>query len=119
MLFSYDILMWIKNQYNNPRVMITENGWSDRGTLEDDARIKFIKQHLAKCLEAKRDGSRIEAYTVWSIIDNFEWARGYTERFGIYHVAFDSPNKERTPKKSALAIRDMLANQWFELSWDE
>lgn len=113
------MLMWIKIQYNNPRVMITENGWSDLGTLEDDARIKFIQLHLAKCLEAKRDGSRIEAYTVWSILDNFEWARGYTERFGIYHVAFDSPNKERTPKKSALAIRDWLANRWFEFSLDD
>lgn len=106
--------MWIKDHYNNPRVMIAENGWSDKGELEDDGRIKFLKLHLAKCLEAKRDGSNIEAFTIWSIIDNFEWARGYTERFGIVHVAFDSPNKERTEKKSARVFREILANKWFD-----
>lgn len=128
----YDILTWIKNSYNNPRVIISENGWSDEGTLEDDRRIKYFEKHIAKTLEAKRDGCRVEAFTAWSVIDNFEvfmifllislvilynifyqWARGYSEHFGLYKVNFDSPNKERTPKKSALFFRDMLANRSF------
>lgn len=105
--------MWIKNSYNNPRVIISENGWSDDGTLEDDRRIKYFEKHIAKTLEAKRDGCQVEAFTAWSVIDNFEWARGYSEHFGLYKVAFDSPNKERTPKNSAVFFRDMLRERSF------
>jgi lactase-phlorizin hydrolase len=74
-----------------------------------------LKEHISAVVDAVNAGCKVEAFTVWSIIDNFEWARGYTERFGIHHVDFDSPSKTRTAKKSALFFKDMLPKRFFEL----
>lgn len=72
------IFRWIKNEYGNPEVIITENGWSDNGTLVDSDRIDYIRSHLTEVIKAIRDGCNVTGYTVWSIIDNFEWTSGYT-----------------------------------------
>lgn len=73
------ICRWIKNEYNNPEVIITENGWSDNGTLIDTGRIDYIRSHLTEVVKAIwNDRCNVSAYTVWSIIDNFEWTSGYT-----------------------------------------
>lgn len=70
---------WIKNNYNNVPVMITENGWSDKGELEDNGRIEYYHDHLEHVQDAiLNDGCNVKAFTAWSIIDNFEWAKGYT-----------------------------------------
>jgi beta-glucosidase/6-phospho-beta-glucosidase/beta-galactosidase len=74
-----EILKWIKKTYNNPQVLITENGWSDWGTLEDDDRITYLKVSYADIANAiNKDGCRVIGHCVWSIIDNFEWRKGYT-----------------------------------------
>ncbi|XP_055305125.1 myrosinase 1-like [Sitodiplosis mosellana] len=97
-----DILRWIKEEYNNPEVFITENGWSDHGELDDDDRIAYLHDHLEQILDVVlSDESNLKGYTVWSIIDNFEWTQGYTEKFGLYSVNMSSPRRERTAKKSA------------------
>lgn len=59
-------------------MFITENGWSDEGELDDIGRIEYMKSHLQAVLDANKDGCRVNGYTHWSVIDNFEWNRGYT-----------------------------------------
>lgn len=72
-------LSWIKDKYDNPEVIITENGWSDDGGLDDLGRIDYLKSHLQAVLDAKiRDNCNVSGYTHWSVIDNFEWIRGYS-----------------------------------------
>ncbi|XP_046748528.1 myrosinase 1-like isoform X1 [Diprion similis] len=95
------LLRWIRDEYNNPPVWITENGYSDSGQLDDYDRISYYYDYIREMLIAlKRDGCNVEAYTVWSILDNFEWHAGYTERFGITHVEFDDADTNRTAKLS-------------------
>lgn len=73
----YNVLLWIKKTYKNPIVLMTENGCSE-GSLEDDFRVKYLNDHLAAVSKAiNKDGCNIIGYSVWSIIDNFEWLRGY------------------------------------------
>lgn len=74
-----DVLRKIKNDYGNPRVFIFENGYSDDGSLNDYGRINYYYSYLKELLLAvNRDKCRVERYSVWSLMDNFEWARGYT-----------------------------------------
>ncbi|KAJ8973205.1 hypothetical protein NQ317_018954 [Molorchus minor] len=94
-------LQWIKKTYGDVDIFIVENGVSETGTtLEDDIRIQFYADYLNAILDAIEDGVKIVAYTAWSLIDNFEWTDGYSNRFGLYHVDFNHPNRTRTPKKS-------------------
>ncbi|CAH2102052.1 unnamed protein product [Euphydryas editha] len=95
-------LNWIKREYDNPLVIITENGVSYEKGLVDTRRIEYIKEYL-KSLHAAitKDNCNVYGYTYWSLIDNFEWTSGYSERFGLYEVDFDSPKKTRTPRLSS------------------
>lgn len=59
-------------------MIISENGWADNGQLNDTDRVEYIKLHLTEVVKAIRNaGCNVKAYTVWSIIDNFEWLAGY------------------------------------------
>ena len=72
-------LNWIRREYDNPEVIITENGWSDDGEIYDYGRMAYITSHLKALLDAIRlDNCRVTGYTYWSIIDNFEWLQGFT-----------------------------------------
>lgn len=65
------LFSWIKTQYGNPEVIITENGWSDDGELEDVGRIEYLRVHLQAVLDAiLRDRCNVVGHTTWSIIDN-------------------------------------------------
>jgi beta-glucosidase len=87
-------------------VIISENGASfpepdtlAPGQLIDDVeRIAYLKGHIEAVAAAQAAGVDVEEYTVWSLIDNFEWADGYTQRFGLAHVNMQTG--ERTPKAS-------------------
>lgn len=109
-----DLLKWITASYNNPEIMITENGWSDDGQLEDDDRVEYLKDHLSAIVEAINEGCKVSAYTTWSLTDNFEWKEGYVERFGIHYINFTSPEKERVPKKSAEFFKTFMTSKSFE-----
>jgi len=111
-----DILVWIKNNYDNPAVMITENGWCDEGELEDNDRLQYVQEHLAALSKAiNEDHCNVVGYTAWSLLDNFEWLSGYTEKFGIHYVNFQSEAKERIPKKSALFFKEFMKTKSFDI----
>jgi len=94
-------------------IYITENGsaYDDtvtpNGRIHDKERIDYFKQHLSVCADVIKRGVPLKGYYVWSLLDNFEWAWGYTKRFGIIHVDFKT--MKRTPKDSAYFMRDTIA----------
>jgi len=104
--YLYKLLMRLKDDYNNPVMIITENGAGfgpgdenlEGHTVNDPLRVDYIKRHIDTAMAAKRDGANLQGYTVWSIFDNFEWVFGYNRRFGIVYVDFKT--QERIPKKS-------------------
>ncbi|XP_058799429.1 myrosinase 1-like isoform X2 [Phymastichus coffea] len=103
------LLLKIKDEYGNLEIYITENGVSDSGTLEDNQRIKYYYSYIKSLLIAiKKHNCNIKGYTLWSLLDNFEWDRGYTEKFGLFHVDFSSPNRTRTPKKSTNWLKQII-----------
>lgn len=74
----YRLLMWIKDRYQGPKIYITENGWSDEGELRDIDRVNYLQDHLKSIQRAAVEGVDVRGYFHWSLIDNFEWERGYT-----------------------------------------
>jgi beta-glucosidase len=110
----YDILVRLTHDYTDRPLLITENGIPNAGTVvpvdgavEDPERIEYVRDHLAAAHRAIAAGARLEGYHVWSLLDNFEWAQGYTQRWGIVHVDFAT--QQRTPKASAYWYRDVIA----------
>ena len=89
----YDIVMKIAKEYKQP-IEITENGCSyadgpeANGSVPDTRRIEFYKGHLAELARAIKDGAPVRGYHAWSLLDNFEWAEGYSQRFGMTWVDF-------------------------------
>lgn len=93
------LLKYIKETFNNPAVYITENGFSQVGPLqiEDDQRSKFYKDTISEVAKAiQEDGVNVRGYFAWTLLDNFEWADGYSVRFGLYHVDFKDEKLSRT-----------------------
>ncbi|XP_052758518.1 lactase/phlorizin hydrolase-like [Galleria mellonella] len=111
----YNLLTKIRNSYNNPPIYITENGFATHGGLQDDDRITYYRSYLDAMLNAIDEGSDIRGYTAWSLMDNFEWTVGYTERFGLYEVDYSSTRRTRTPRKSAFVYKDILRTR--RLDW--
>jgi len=113
----YDVLIRLRKDYGNPVLYVTENGaaFEDNvikdGNVQDDDRIVFLRDHLMSAYRAIQDGVRLKGYSVWTIIDNFEWAEGYSERFGLVHT--DYQTLKRTPKKSFYWYKQAIANNGF------
>ncbi|XP_064605858.1 lactase/phlorizin hydrolase-like [Liolophura sinensis] len=109
------LLVWIKQNYGDVPIMVTENGVSDRnGSLTDDHRIYYYKHYINEMLKAiNLDGVNMIGYTAWSLLDNFEWEQGYVERFGLHYVNFTDPDRPRTAKKSARYLRDLFRANGF------
>ncbi|KAJ0171330.1 hypothetical protein K1T71_012880 [Dendrolimus kikuchii] len=98
-----DQISWIRQNYNNVSVLVTENGFgsTDHG-LHDGKRSQFIKSHLEQLLlSIKEDGADIQGYIAWTLMQNYEWYSGYTFDFGLYHVDHNSSLRTRTPRDSA------------------
>lgn len=73
----YKVLTYIRTNYGNPPIFITENGFASNGGLRDDDRVLYHTEYLSAMLDAMEEGSDVRAYTVWSLMDNFEWTLGY------------------------------------------
>jgi beta-glucosidase len=107
----YETLTTLVERYGDrlPPVYITEGGCSYHDKQHDTRRVEFLDGHLRALHRAVTDGIDVRGYFVWSIVDNFEWAVGYSQRFGLVHVDFDT--LERTPKDSYHWYRDMIRAQ--------
>jgi len=89
-------------------IFVTENGmaWDDKvenGAVFDPVRTDFVDSHMRAALRAIDDGSNVQGFFYWSLLDNYEWAFGYEKRFGIVHVDFET--MARTPKASYEALK--------------
>jgi beta-glucosidase len=95
-----------------PPIYITENGCSGADTVDaegrvpDQHRIDYLSEHLAALAKAMADGVDVRGYFVWSLLDNFEWSKGYEPRFGLVHV--DYSTQTRTPKDSYRWMQTMI-----------
>jgi beta-glucosidase len=114
--FAPETLYWAPRQlhalWNVKEIYITENGTSSTdkpeadGRIDDLDRVMFLRQYLAQLRRATSEGVPVRGYFVWSLLDNFEWADGYTTRFGLHYV--DYKTLSRTPKLSASFYRKII-----------
>ena len=108
----YEELTALHARYGNLELYVTENGacFDDHiepdGTVHDDDRVGFLREHLAAAQRAIADGVNLRGYFVWSLLDNFEWAEGFSRRFGIIYVDFQT--LKRTPKASFTFLADSI-----------
>ncbi|MFI9330108.1 GH1 family beta-glucosidase [Kitasatospora sp. NPDC052868] len=110
-----ELLVGLRESYGDalPPITITENGCSvadevhPDGTVPDQSRIDYLAGHLDSLAAAVAEGVDVRGYYTWSLIDNYEWAEGYHQRFGLVHVEFET--QRRTPKASYAWYRDLIA----------
>ncbi|XP_049765179.1 myrosinase 1-like [Schistocerca cancellata] len=106
------VLNWVSTEYAGYPIIVTENGYADYGELDDQERINYYGSYLAEMLKAiNEDGVNVFGYMTWSIIDNLEWTSGFSVKFGVYHVDFNSTERTRTPKASANFIGGIYRNR--------
>ncbi|CAN6485728.1 unnamed protein product [Victoria cruziana] len=113
-----ETLNYITKRYGKPPIYITENGMDQEDTgssslqelLNDSGRITYFKGYLASVARSIRNGSDIRGYFAWSLLDNFEWAHGYTKRFGIVYVDYKN-GLSRHLKTSAHWFSDFLKDR--------
>ncbi|XP_057839739.1 beta-glucosidase 40 isoform X2 [Cryptomeria japonica] len=111
------LMNYIKERYGNPPVIITENGMDDSNSifiplkkaLKDEQRIRYHADYLSSLSAAiKEDGCDVRGYFAWSLLDNWEWAGGYTSRFGLYFIDYND-NLKRYPKDSVKWFKKFLS----------
>ncbi len=100
-----DIVRWVAGRAPGVPLRITENGVAfpdalhdGHGAVQDDDRIDYLREHLAAVDRARAAGAPVLDYLAWSLLDNFEWAEGYRQNFGL--VSVDAQTQRRTPKAS-------------------
>ncbi|KAK2440233.1 beta-glucosidase [Trifolium repens] len=101
------IINYVSQKYPTP-IYVTENGMDDEENdslplheiLDDKLRVRYFKGYLASVAQAIKDGADVRGYFAWSLLDNFEWAQGYTKRFGLVYVDYKN-GLTRHPKSSA------------------
>jgi beta-glucosidase len=111
----YDLLMRLQRDYSPPAIYITENGaafpdiYDHDGCIRDPERQAYFEGYLGSVARAIGDGVPIKGYFYWSLLDNFEWAHGYSKRFGLIYVHY--PTLERVPKGSYWWYQNLIAEQ--------
>ena len=110
----YDLLILLKKDYGVGTIFITENGcsYSDgpdkENKINDQKRIDYHRTHLIEIQKAINDGVDCKGYFAWSLMDNFEWAQGFSQRFGLIWVDFES--LDRIPKESYHWYKNYILN---------
>jgi beta-glucosidase len=108
-----ELLARLRDEYGVPPLLVTENGaaYDDRpdadGYVRDLERIDYLDRHLRAVHRAIAAGTDVRGYFVWSLLDNFEWSEGYTWRFGLVYVDYET--QRRVPKESARWYRQVIA----------
>jgi len=109
----YETLCRVFFEYRFPKLYVAENGAAfpdvveADGSVNDSQRIRYLHDHLQAAGRAIQAGVPLAGYFVWTLMDNFEWAHGYTKKFGMVHV--DLETQQRTPKASADYYRRVIA----------
>ncbi|CAB1449502.1 unnamed protein product [Pleuronectes platessa] len=105
------LLKYIKDTFGSPAVYITENGFSQVGPvqMEDVRRCELFKDTILEVAKAiEEDGVDVRGYFAWSLLDNFEWADGFSVRFGLFHVDFSDAELRRTAYRSGREYGEMI-----------
>ncbi len=108
----YQLLLRLFFEYQPPQILVTENGCSyldhpdAAGRLAHAPRIAYLEGHIRSVQRAIQAGVPVGSYFQWSFMDNYEWSRGYTQRFGIVYM--DYATQHRYPKDSAFWYRDVI-----------
>lgn len=111
----YDLILRLRKEYTRIPIYITENGaafddfLTEEKRIHDTERIDYVRRHLEKIAELNGQGADIRGYFLWSLLDNFEWAYGYSKRFGILYVDYNT--QDRIFKDSALWYREVIQNR--------
>ena len=108
------VLDWMRSDYAPREIVITENGAAfpessvpaDAEAVDDRERMRFLADHLAIAAQAIERGIPLTGYFYWSLLDNYEWAQGYAQRFGIVHV--DYPTQRRIVKRSGRLYQELM-----------
>ncbi|KAL6648576.1 hypothetical protein ACP70R_012800 [Stipagrostis hirtigluma subsp. patula] len=112
------LMNYVKERYNSPPVYITENGMDDgnspftsiKDALKDSKRIKYHNDYLTNLAASiNEDGCDVRGYFAWSLLDNWEWAAGFSSRFGLYFVDYRD-NLKRYPKSSVQWFKALLSS---------
>ncbi len=112
------LLVRLSTEYPPTPLYLTENGAATHdapgpdGRVRDERRVRYLAGHLEAVAAARAEGAPVEGYFAWSLLDNFEWAYGYSQRFGLVWVDYDS--QVRIPKDSAWWYRDVIARGGLE-----
>nr|QED88370.1 beta-glucosidase [uncultured bacterium] len=116
-----ETLLWVKERYGDIPLYVTENGsafddppTAQGGRLEDPARVDYLERHLRAVHAAIAGGADVRGYMAWSLLDNLEWSLGFSKRFGIVHIDFET--QQRTPKDSARLYSTVIASNGAVLS---
>ncbi|CAG5089838.1 Oidioi.mRNA.OKI2018_I69.PAR.g12369.t1.cds [Oikopleura dioica] len=119
------LLEFIHNRWDTKKypLYVTENGASSKDTgaqdLEDQFRIDYYSSYVSSMKRAMKNGVNVKGYMAWSLMDNFEWARGYTERFGVHWVDFNDPRRRVYPKKSAEFLKKLFSSNKLSFAKEE
>ncbi len=113
----YEILQWVHSESPRLSLYVTENGAAFRdqvqdGRVADAQRVEYLRQHFLSAHKAIQNGVPLKGYFVWSLMDNFEWAYGYSKRFGIVYV--DYATQQRIWKDSARWYQQVIAANGME-----
>jgi beta-glucosidase len=115
----YGLLNRLHFEYRPRKIFVTENGCSyldepdETGRVADGRRIAYLQSHLEAAHRAIQNGVPLAGYLQWSLLDNYEWAEGYSQRFGMIHI--DYATQKRTLKDSALWYRDVIAQNGLKI----
>ncbi|MGB9623046.1 MAG: family 1 glycosylhydrolase, partial [Candidatus Bathyarchaeia archaeon] len=104
-------LKWIHENYTVSNIYVTENGAAfpdtvyPDGRIRDERRVSYLRKNIEQALKASEEGVPLRGYFTWSTLDNFEWAYGYTKRFGVIYV--DYQTQRRIIKDSGLFLAEL------------